>query len=176
MALRTKRPRFKINDRVALASYTPLVPAYAGKPFLGRNTVLRVSSLAGKGTLRDPYFVHVTDDEGHFWQFPLDDIVPAEENVSHAAKKSPAQLQREIDEALTSPASTDPKAHATKRTAGGKPISKPGPHGTLYRHSIVYTDQGDSGFGEATWNTWAYDPQHAVDRFYESPDGDTGWV
>ena len=86
-----------------------------------------------------------------------------------------------VVETLRAPVSPGRTSHAAmskdvSRTARSKPVSKPGPHGTLYRYSIIYTDQGDSGFGEATWNTWAYDPQHAVDRFYESPDGDTGWV
>lgn len=98
----------------------------------------------------------------------------ASEIMHHATKKPPAQLQREINEALAK----EPvfKTRTTQKTTRGKPVSKPGPHGTLYRYSIVYTDQGDPGFGEATWNTWAYDSQHAVDRFYESPEGDTGWV
>lgn len=109
MATKAKRPKFKINDRVTIASYTPLVPAYGGKPFVGRDTILRVSSIAGTGSLRNPYFVHVTDDEGHFWQFPPDDIVPADEGVQHATKKSPAQLDREIAEALA--ARGDDPAH-----------------------------------------------------------------
>jgi hypothetical protein len=96
---KAKRPPFKINDRVTIASYTPLVPAYGGKPFVGRETVLRVSSVTGTGSQRNPYFVHVTDG-GHFWQFPPDDIVLAEEGTRHATKKSPAQLDREIAEAL----------------------------------------------------------------------------
>lgn len=90
MATKAKRPKFKINDRVTIASYTPLVPAYGGKPFVGRGTILRVASITGTGSLRQPYFVHVTDDEGHVWQFPPDDIVLADESPSerpHAAKK-----------------------------------------------------------------------------------------
>ena len=69
-----KRPKFKIGDLVSLASYTPLIPAYGGKPFVGRETILRVSSITGKGTLRAPWFVHVTDGSS-FWQLPPDDLV-----------------------------------------------------------------------------------------------------
>lgn len=96
-----KRPRFHVNDRITIAPYTPLIPAYGGKPFVGRETVLRVSSITGTGAVRNPWFVHVTDDAGHFWQMPPDDIVPAENEMHHATKKkSPRQLQREVNEIL----------------------------------------------------------------------------
>ena len=52
-------------------------------------------------------------------------------------------------------------------------IAKPGKHGTLYRYAITYTDRGDGGFGRDVWHTWAYDENHALDRFYD--DGDEGW-
>lgn len=71
-----KRPKFRIGDLVSLASYTPLIPAYMGKPFVGRETVLRVSSITGKGGVRDPWFVHVTDGTS-FWQLPPDELVLA---------------------------------------------------------------------------------------------------
>lgn len=83
---KTRRPRFQINDRVTLAPYTPLIPAYGGKPFVGRETVLRVSSIDGKGTLRAPWGVNITDDEGHFWHMQPDDIVSADE--AHATKRA----------------------------------------------------------------------------------------
>jgi hypothetical protein len=98
MATKAKRPKFKINDRVMLASYTPLVPAYGGKPFLGRGTVLRVSSITGTGALRNPYFVHVTDGEGHFWQFPPDDVVPAGEGTAHATRSAPRKYGKRASE------------------------------------------------------------------------------
>lgn len=105
---KAKRPRFRVNDRVTLAEHTPLIPAYGGKPFVGRNTVLRVSSVVGKGTQRDPWGVNITDDEGHFWHMQPSDLVPAEEVTGHArmsrhhaVKKSPGRLQREINEVLT---------------------------------------------------------------------------
>ena len=124
---KAKRPQFRINDRITIAAYTPLVPAYGGKPFVGRNTILRVSSITGKGSLREPYFVHVTDDEGHFWQFPPDDIIQAKE-VHHATKKTSsapkatAKIEREIDQSLVD--------------AGAKPLfesSHRGKHGPLVR-------------------------------------------
>lgn len=101
---KTKRPQFRVNDRVTLAAHTPLIPAYAGKPFVGRDTVLRVSSVVGKGTLREPWGVNITDDAGNFWHMQPGDIVRAERGVSYARKKkSPAQLDREIADALARP-------------------------------------------------------------------------
>lgn len=98
------RPRIRVNDHVTLASHTPLIPAYGGKPFVGRDTILRVSSIQGKGTLRDPWGVNITDDAGHFWHMQPDDIVLVEVHAPephHATKKkSSSQLQREIDRAL----------------------------------------------------------------------------
>lgn len=105
---RAKRPRFRINDRVTLASHTPLIPAYGGKPFVGRDTILRVSSIVGKGTLSDPWEINFTDDAGHFWRMRPGDLVLAEGEGRHHAtkKKSSAQLQREIDESLAKPLTT----------------------------------------------------------------------
>jgi len=97
---KAKRPRFRVNDRVSLAPHTPLIPAYGGKPFVGRDTILRVSSVVGKGTLRDPWGVNITDDAGHFWHLQPGDIVPRHNGESHARKKSSAQLDREIAETL----------------------------------------------------------------------------
>lgn len=51
------------------------------------------------------------------------------------------------------------------------PLTKPGQHGTLYRFAVIYTD-GD--FSD-TWHTWAYDSEHALERFFEGPDGE-GWT
>lgn len=103
---KAKRPRFKINDRITLASYTPLIPAYGGKPFVGRDKVLRVSSVTGKGTQRDPWFLSVTDDEGHFWTLPPDDVIPAAErndlrsHMKKKPKKSDKEIEHEISEFL----------------------------------------------------------------------------
>lgn len=52
-------------------------------------------------------------------------------------------------------------------------MEKQGRHGTLYHFTIEYTDECDSGFGTAHWRTWAYDQEHAIDRFFEGPD--EGW-
>jgi hypothetical protein len=101
---KAKRPQFRVNDRVTLAAHTPLIPAYGGKPFVGRELVLRVSSVVGKGTLRDPWGVNITDDAGHFWHLRPGDIVLAETDGSkrsHATKKTHAQLSREIAEVLS---------------------------------------------------------------------------
>jgi len=98
------KPRFRVNDRVTLAAHTPLIPAYGGKPFVGRDFVLRVSSVVGKGTLRDPWGVNITDDAGHFWHLRPGDVVLAKSSESerrHATKKTPAQISREIDAVLS---------------------------------------------------------------------------
>jgi hypothetical protein len=75
---KTKRPALRVGDRVVLASdiRTPLV--HAGKPAILRDTVLTVSSIGGRGTLRDPWTVHVTDG-CEFWHFAPQDVTPAEE-------------------------------------------------------------------------------------------------
>lgn len=52
--------------------------------------------------------------------------------------------------------------------------TKQGAHGTLYLYAVPYRDfdpDGDRG----TVRIWAYDAEHAVEKFYDSPDGDTGW-
>jgi hypothetical protein len=64
---KTKRPAHRINDRVTLASHVAVYPAYDGKPFVGHETVLRVSSVSGTGSRRNPWAVSVTDDAGNFW-------------------------------------------------------------------------------------------------------------
>lgn len=56
-----------------------VIPAYGGKPFVGRDTVLRVSCVTGKGSLRNPWGVSVTDDAGDFWGLLPDDLVLADE-------------------------------------------------------------------------------------------------
>lgn len=94
---KTKRPAFKIDDRITLASYTPLIPAHGGRPFVGRDTVLRVIAIVGKGTLRDPRFLKVADDNGHSWTIPPDDVVPAENRV-HMSKGS-FRVEQEIENA-----------------------------------------------------------------------------
>jgi len=71
-------------------------------------------------------------------------------------------------------------ARAQRRAAGGKARrsgghyrSKPGKHGTLWLYRIVYRDD-DLGSPTFSWNTWAYDEDHALEKWYGSDD-DTGW-
>lgn len=49
-------------------------------------------------------------------------------------------------------------------------VTKPGRHGTLYLYKIVYRDRGDPTFGQDTIRLWAYDKEHAEERFYDDPD------
>jgi hypothetical protein len=96
-----RRPTFRVSDRVVLAEHTPLIPAYEGKPFVGRETVLRVSSIVGKGTQRAPWGVNITDDAGHFWRMDPGDLMLSENGPGHAVKKmSRAQLDRDIAEVI----------------------------------------------------------------------------
>jgi hypothetical protein len=53
-------------------------------------------------------------------------------------------------------------------------VSKPGKHGTLHLYAIEYGDV--TGVGEAptyvsTLRTWAYDIDHALEKFYDADDG-----
>lgn len=50
------------------------------------------------------------------------------------------------------------------------PVSKHGKHGRLFLYVITYTDN-DPAFGELTTRRWAYNEQHAVDRFDDENDG-----
>jgi hypothetical protein len=49
--------------------------------------------------------------------------------------------------------------------------SKPGKHGTLYRWEIEYKST-DSGSPVFTTHTWAYNLEHAVERFFDGADED----
>lgn len=53
--------------------------------------------------------------------------------------------------------------------------SKPGEHGRLYLFEVRYRDAHDPCFPIFTWRTWAYDAEHAIDKFYMSDDDD-GWT
>lgn len=44
-----------------------------------------------------------------------------------------------------------------------KALTKHGKHGTLYRYAIEYGDVGQIRIG--IWRTWAYDLEHALERF-----------
>lgn len=55
-----------------------------------------------------------------------------------------------------------------------KALQKPGKEGPLFRYRITYTGkENDPGMAPMTWNTWAYNLEHAEDKFYEN---DEGWV
>ena len=56
-----------------------------------------------------------------------------------------------------------------------KPTTRPGKFGTLYLYELTYTDTSDSGMGELTCRLWAYNLEHAEDKFYGAPDAD-GWT
>ena len=53
----------------------------------------------------------------------------------------------------------------------GEPVTKAGQHGTLYRYVITYTDKSDPGFGQMTWHAWAYNLEHAEEKFFERDEG-----
>lgn len=50
---------------------------------------------------------------------------------------------------------------------------KEGRYGTLYRYRIAYHHVSDADC-EFVWYCWAYDTEHALDQFYDTPDD--GWV
>ncbi len=56
--------------------------------------------------------------------------------------------------------------------------SKPGKHGTLHLFEIAYTDKPERDDGQPYYNgtsrVWAYDADHAVEKFYDGED-DSGW-
>jgi hypothetical protein len=59
----------------------------------------------------------------------------------------------------------------TRRRSTLRPfIDAEGVHGTLYRFRLKYRDAGAPDFD---WFTWAYDTEHAAEKFYDSDDG--GW-
>jgi hypothetical protein len=53
-------------------------------------------------------------------------------------------------------------------------VTKPGKHGTLYLFRVTYEDAGDPGFGRDAVRLWAYDAEHAIDRFHDYDD-DPDW-
>ena len=52
--------------------------------------------------------------------------------------------------------------------------TKQGKHGTLYRYAIDYRDSCDKFIG-GTQYLWAYDIEHAEEKFYDAEDS-YGWV
>lgn len=52
-------------------------------------------------------------------------------------------------------------------------VKKKGQHGTLYLFAIDYQDDYDR-HNNGTWKCWAYDEEHAAEKFYGSEDAE-GW-
>ncbi len=116
----SKRPALRKQDRVTLSQIKRPIPAYEGKPFVGREDVLTVSHITGTGSKRNPWGVVVTDGT-HFWHLEPDDVAPVEAGAAHSAMKralarmsrnhpsqrTSAQLDREIAEVLARPPSSD---------------------------------------------------------------------
>lgn len=67
------RPKLLKNDSIKIASHVAVIPAYGDKPFVGHDTLLRVSSISGTGTRRNPWSISVTDGV-YFWHFAPEDI------------------------------------------------------------------------------------------------------
>lgn len=79
----TKRPALRKHDRVTLSPIKSVIPAYGGKPFVGRETVLTVLDLTGTGSKRNPWHVVVTDGT-HFWHLEPDDVTRVETGAGTA--------------------------------------------------------------------------------------------
>ena len=82
----SKRPALRKHDRVTLSRIKSVIPAYGGKPFVGRDTVLTVSELTGKGSKRNPWHVVVTDGT-HFWHLEPDDVTRVDSSTEHSTMK-----------------------------------------------------------------------------------------
>ena len=55
------------------------------------------------------------------------------------------------------------------------PLTKPGRYGTLYRYRIMYRGtEDDPGQLDQPWHCWAYNLEHAEEKFYDCGDDD-GW-
>lgn len=55
-----------------------------------------------------------------------------------------------------------------------KPTTRQAQYGTQYLYEVTYTDPSDECIGEQTQRLWAYNIEHALDRFYGAIDAD-GW-
>jgi hypothetical protein len=128
---KSKRTGLKANDLVTLRFAS--IPAYGGKPFVSKfDTVLRVQSVTGTGTMRNPWQATVTDDAGHTWILQPGDLMLAESLAvrrgdplgiesrdepakrHHHVTKSPAQIQRDIDEELAAATVAKARTKATQ--------------------------------------------------------------
>ncbi len=52
-----------------------------------------------------------------------------------------------------------------------KSTTKPGKYGTLYLYELDYTCPLDAGFGIHPWQTYAYDSEHAEEKFMDGDEG-----
>lgn len=83
--------RFRRLDRVRLADHVVAIPAYSGKPRVGRDTVPVSSTISRAGSKRDPYQVVATNGAGHFFDvdemtrvdIPTYDRIPRSDNPSN---------------------------------------------------------------------------------------------
>jgi hypothetical protein len=95
----TKRPTLRKNDHVTLSPIKSVIPAYGGKPFVGRETVLTVSHLTGTGSKRNPWHVVVTDGT-HFWHLEPDDVMRAEDGAERHSTMKRRTPQRDLNDWL----------------------------------------------------------------------------
>jgi hypothetical protein len=105
----SKRPALRKQDRVTLSRVKRPIPAYDGKPFVGREDVLTVSHVTGTGSKRNPWWVVVTDGT-HFWHLEPDDVTLVD--VCTGCDK-PAHAS-ETDDAGYHPGCA-PSAHSAKK-------------------------------------------------------------
>lgn len=153
----TRRPRHRKHDRVTLAPHKSVIPAYGGKPFVGRDTVLTVSHLTGTGSKRNPWHVVVTDGT-HFWHLEPDDVVRVENDAgtSHSTVKR-RNSQRDLDEWLDRHGYGYRHERARKQeTPRPYAMSSRMAHATRAEHLFTYRNKHGS------WSdVWATDVEHA---------------
>lgn len=74
-AKKQPRPSLFVGDTVKLADHVRTIPAVDGRPMVTRETMLRVRSVIGRGTQRDPWRVLVSDEtHEHTWYLDPDDL------------------------------------------------------------------------------------------------------
>ena len=166
-----KRPSFRKNDRVTLASHKNVIPPYDDlrggglKPYVLRDTVLTVSHLTGTGSKRTPWHVVVTDGT-HFWHLEPDDIMPAETSAGAAHSAVKHDLDGWLDrngyhhaharkQATPHPyAVSSRKAHATRADAPPELL-----------HMFTYRNKHGSYS-----DVWATDAEHAKQQIHGRKD------
>ena len=136
----SKRPAFRKHDRVTLSPIKRPIPAYGGKPFVGREMVLTVSHLTGTGSKRNPWHVAVTDGT-HFWHLEPGDVTRVEtdeRSTGHSVMK-PHSAKHDLDNWLDRHGYQH--AHARKKMT-------PHPYAVSSRmdHARVRTQEGAPKF------------------------------